>query len=289
MYLIADSGSTKCDWMLVDANGTEVQSFSTMGFNPFFHDEKIISDAIFNNKELAATANQVELVFLYSAGCSSRDLKLIVERALQMVFKKANVYVDHDLVAAAFATYDGRPGISCIIGTGSNSCFFDGDNVSEEVPALGYILGDEGSGSYFGKRLLTHFLYNKLPAPMQSQLQTQYKLTKDVIFENVYMKPHANVYLASFMRVFSDNKELSYVREMVAEGMRDFLLNHVCCFKNHQKVPVHFIGSIAYHFEEILRAEAEKLNITVGKIIQKPIYGLVDYHMKYLIKHKTVH
>lgn len=284
MYLIADSGSTKCDWMLVDSNGKEVESFCTMGFNPFFHNEKIIENAIRANEGLAACAGSVELVFLYSAGCSSRELKLIVERALQHVFTAANVYVDHDLVGAAFSTYDGKPGITCILGTGSNSCFFDGDNVKEEVPALGYILGDEGSGSYFGKRLLTKFLYRQLPAQIQKQLETEHKLTKREIFENVYMKPHANVYLASFMKVYSQNKDLPWVTETVAAGIHDFLENHVACFPNYNKVPVHFVGSIGFHFEEIVREECLKMGITPGNIIKKPIHGLVDYHMKYLIK-----
>lgn len=287
MYLIADSGSTKCDWMLLKDNN-ETESFSTMGFNPFFHNETIISNAIKDNAALAKYANDVELIFLYSAGCSSKELKLIVERGLLQVFTKANIYVDHDLVGAAFSTYSGTPGITCIMGTGSNSCFFDGDIVTEEVPALGYILGDEGSGSYFGKKLLADYLYKKLPTEINSLLQDELKLTKKEIFENVYMKPHANVYLASFMKIFSTYKENAYVKNTVAAGMKHFLENHVCCFANYKSVPVHFIGSIAFHFEDILKAEAKKLNIEVGNIIKKPIDGLVDYHLKYLIKPKAV-
>ncbi len=286
MYLIADSGSTKCDWMLVDESGKELESFSTMGFNPFFHDEKIIANAILGNPGLTAIATKVELVFLYSAGCSSRALKAVVEAALQSVFKKANIYVDHDLVGAAFATYDDRPGITCILGTGSNSCFFDGDNLSEEVPALGYILGDEGSGSYYGKKLLTEFLYQRLPPSLHEMLEKEYQLNKSVIFENVYMKPHANVYLASFMKVFSSNRDNPWVVETVSAGMRHFMENHVQCFPNYRKVPVHFIGSIAFFFEDILRNSASCMGITVGNIIQKPIHGLVSYHMKYLIPSK---
>jgi len=287
MYLIADSGSTKCDWMLLKDN-SETESFSTMGFNPFFHNETIISNAIKDNEALAKYANDVELIFLYSAGCSSKELKLIVERGLLQVFTKANIYVDHDLVGAAFSTYSGTPGITCIMGTGSNSCFFDGDIVTEEVPALGYILGDEGSGSYFGKKLLADYLYKKLPTEINSLLQDELKLTKKEIFENVYMKPHANVYLASFMKIFSTYKENAYVKNTVAAGMKHFLENHVCCFANYKSVPVHFIGSIAFHFEDILKAEAKKLGIEVGNIIKKPIDGLVDYHLKYLIKPKAV-
>jgi|688.fasta_scaffold391305_2 glucosamine kinase len=281
MILIADSGSTKCDWVLID--GEHRHDFSTMGFNPFFHNEQIISDAIRNNKELFSFSEKVKLLFLYSAGCSSRDLKSVVERGLKSCFPKANIYVDHDLVAAAFATYSGSPGISCILGTGSNSCYFDGDIVKEQVPALGYILGDEGSGSYYGKQILAAFLYKQLPAELHHALESKYKLNKDMIFENVYMKPHANVYLASFMPVITEFKHLSYVRDMVYKGMIHFMKNHVICFRGYQKYPVHFIGSIAYLFEDVLRDAAAELDVQVGNIIQKPIYGLVDYHLKYLV------
>jgi N-acetylglucosamine kinase-like BadF-type ATPase len=281
MVLIADSGSTKCDWVLID--GDKRQDYSTMGFNPFFHNEDIISNAIKNNTELFSHANDIKLLFLYSAGCSSKELKLVVERGLRNCFPKANIYVDHDLVAAAFSTYSGTSGISCILGTGSNSCYFDGDIVKEQVPALGYILGDEGSGSYFGKKVLADFLYKKLPAKLNDDLVNQFGLSKDNIFEHVYMRPHANVYLASFMKVISENKDLPYVQEMIFDGMVHFLKNHVCCFSNYQKVPVHFIGSIAYYHEDILKKAAASLGITVGNIIQKPIYGLVDYHLQYLI------
>jgi N-acetylglucosamine kinase-like BadF-type ATPase len=281
MVLIADSGSTKCDWVLID--GDKRHDFSTMGFNPFFHNEEIISNAIKNNTDLYSHANDVKLLFLYSAGCSSKELKLVVERGLRNCFPKANIYVDHDLVAAAFATYSGTPGISCILGTGSNSCYFDGDIVKEQVPALGYILGDEGSGSYFGKKVLADFLYKKLPEKLNDDLVNQFGLSKDIIFEHVYMRPHANVYLASFMKVISDNKDLPYVQEMIFDGMVHFMKNHVCCFANFQKLPVHFIGSIAYYHEDILKKAALSLGVTVGNIIQKPIYGLVDYHLQYLI------
>jgi glucosamine kinase len=283
MILIADSGSTKCDWILVD--GDKKYDFSTMGFNPFFHSEETIVNAIKNNTQLYENSSKVELLFLYSAGCSSKNLKAKVERALQTSFPKAHVYVDHDLVAAAFATYSGTPGISCILGTGSNSCFFDGDIVKEQVPALGYILGDEGSGSYYGKKVLTQFLYKQLPEKLQNTLEEK-GINKDVIFENVYMKPNANVYLASMMKIISENKDLPFVKQMVVEGSIHFMQNHVCCFSNYQKYPVHFIGSIAYIFEEQIRQAAKTMDITIGNIIQKPIFGLVDYHLKYMIPQK---
>jgi N-acetylglucosamine kinase-like BadF-type ATPase len=282
MLLIADSGSTKCDWMLIREN-EETMSFSTMGFNPFFHNEAVISNAIRQNTDMCQFADEVTLLFLYSAGCSSKELKAVVERALRTVFTKATILVDHDLVGAAFATWDDNPAITGILGTGSNSCYFDGDNVKQAHLGLGmgYILGDEGSGSYYGKILLRQFLSNALPAEIHEVLKNEYKLSRESIVEGVYMKPHANVFLAQFMKVFSDNKTNPWVQETVNQGMRDFLRTHIQCYKNHQRVQTHMIGSIAYFFEENLRKEAETMGISIGTIIKKPIYGLVNYHMKH--------
>lgn len=285
MLLIADSGSTKCDWMLIKEN-EEAHNFSTMGFNPYFHNEAVISNAIRQNTDLMEVAPQVSLLFLYSAGCSSKELKLVVERALRSVFTNANIYVDHDLVGAAFATWDENPAITGILGTGSNSCYFDGDIVKQANSGLGlgYILGDQGSGSYYGKILLSSYLQNLLPDDIHTLLRDEYKLSRDVIVENVYMKPHANVYLASFMRVLSENRDHPWVQEIVNRGMEDFYTTHVACYKNYQRVPVHFIGSIAYYFEDSLRNTASRLGIRVGTIIKKPIFGLVNYHLKHHFK-----
>jgi len=281
MLLIADSGSTKCDWMLIKDN-EEARSFNTMGFNPYFHNEAVISNAIRQNTDLCDFAPQVTMLFLYSAGCSSKDLKLVVERALKSVFINAQIYVDHDLVGAAFATWDENPAITGILGTGSNSCYFDGDIVKQANLGLGlgYILGDEGSGSYYGKILMKRYLSNSLPDELYAKLRDDFKLTRDVIVENVYMKPHANVFLASFMKLLSDNKELEWVDELVNKGMEEFFTASICCYKNYQRVPVHLIGSIAYHFEDNVRQVGERMGIQIGTIIKKPIFGLVNYHMK---------
>jgi N-acetylglucosamine kinase-like BadF-type ATPase len=281
MLLIADSGSTKCDWMLIKEN-EEAESFNTMGFNPYFHNEAVIANAIQQNAGLMQYANQVSMLFLYSAGCSSKDLKSVVERALKNVFQNANIYVDHDLVGAAFATWDETPAITGILGTGANSCYFDGDIVKQAHNGLGlgYILGDEGSGSYYGKLLCKAFLSNSLPEQLHAILRDEYKLSRESIVENVYMKPHANVFLASLMKVMSQHRELDWVQQQVRGGMKLFLETHIMCYKNHNRVPVHLIGSIAYYFDTLLKEEAAKLNIQIGKILKKPIFGLVEYHMK---------
>ncbi len=281
MYLIAESGSTKCDWMLVDQQGNYMDLYKTIGFNPFFHSKEFICEEINNEKGLIHIAPKVKQLYFYGAGCSSNHYKSIVQSALHVIFPNAQIEVDHDMISAAYSTYDGVPCISCIIGTGSNSCFFDGENVTEVVPALAYILGDEGSGSYFGKRLLTDFLYKKLPSEIHYDLEKEFNLSKASIFERVYEKPHANVYLAGFTRFIGQYKEHPYIKAILIQGMRDFLINHVCCYPNYLNTPVHFVGSVAFHFEEELRIAAKEFNIKIGRIIKQPIKNLVDYHVKY--------
>jgi N-acetylglucosamine kinase-like BadF-type ATPase len=280
MLLIADSGSTKCDWRLVAEDKT-YQDFKTIGLNPYFHNEQVVENTLRANEQLMAVANKVTAVFFYGAGCSTPLLKRIIDNGLSTVFPRAQVYVDHDLVAAAFAVYQDEPCIACILGTGSNSCHFDGDIVREEVPALAYVLGDEGSGSYFGKKVLADYLYKRLPKSLSDSLRFDLGLTKDIIIDNVYMKPHANVYLASFMRVITSHKQEPYVRNMIREGLERFLEIHVTCYKDYREVPTHFIGSVAFYHEDILREVAVEKGVRIGSIIKKPIEGLYQYHLKH--------
>ncbi len=283
--LIADSGSTKCDWQLLDASGKEVMEFHTMGFNPYFHSADKVEEVMSAHADVEAIQGEVTHVFFYGAGSSSAPLCAIIEEGLQRVFKQAAVTVDHDLVGAAFSTYDGRPGITCIIGTGSNSCHFSGSTVSEEVPALAYILGDEASGSWHGKKLLAAKLYHQLPAEIEADFDAMYGLTKDDIVDRVYLKEDPNVFLASFMTFIGKHKSEPMFKAWLAEGFRAFIDVHVKCFDGWTNEPVHFIGSVAYHFQEELRAECAKDGIEVGQIIKKPIDGLAAYHLKHILPH----
>jgi N-acetylglucosamine kinase-like BadF-type ATPase len=280
MFIIVDSGSTKSDWVILDSEYNQTFE-STMGFNPYFHDERTIVSAIQENQGIMKNAEKIQAIYFYGAGCSGETLNSIVRNALSVVFFHAKVYVDHDLTACAYATYQGKPAISCIIGTGSNSCFFDGESISEEVPALGYVLGDEGSGSYFGKQLLSQFLYKKMPKHIEADFRKEYDLTKDKIIDKIYMSPNANVYLASFSRFISKHHTEPYFKKMVFDGMKKFLEFHVCCYPNHKEVEVHFIGSIAQVFSEELKNAAADFDINIGQIIQKPIGGLVKYHLNH--------
>jgi glucosamine kinase len=278
MILIVESGSTKSDWVLVN-DSQIIDTFSTVGINPYFHNEEFIRGVVDGNPGLATLKSQVHQIHFYGAGCSSEALNQVVHRGLKSLFQKAEVAVDHDLKACAYALYEGEPMIACILGTGSNSCYFDGEDVFEAVPALGFILGDEGSGSYYGKQILSGYLYHTLPADLQRDFDATYGISKDEIIDHVYRKPNANVYIASYMRFFVAHKNHPFVRERVEEGMRRFLKIHVLCFEKAQRVPVSFVGSVAHFFGDILSDVASDLGIQLGTIIRKPIDALVQHHI----------
>ena len=268
MYFIVESGSTKSDWVLVDSKNNQ-SFYSTMGFNPYFHSSDLIETELKKQVDILAIADEVCGVYFYGAGCSSDEMNQIVEIGLKRIFKNAEVVVDHDLLACAYATYSGSPAISCIIGTG-------------------YILGDEGSGSYFGKQLLSNFLYHKLPAHVEADFIATYKLDKDQIVNNVYREPNANVYIASFMPFIAKHKDEPFFSEMVYAGFKRFIEVHVCCYENFQNTEVHFVGSLSKIFESELNKAAGELGVTVTSIIQKPVIGLVNYHLNYILNKQTV-
>lgn len=282
MIFIAESGSTKCDWVLIDKGGKEVGRWSTMGFNPYFHSSDLIRHKMSQERGMAPYLQEVQNIWFYGAGCSTAQLKAIVIDGLQQVFPNAEIHVDHDLNAAAFALYQGRPEIACILGTGSNSCYFDGINVREEVPALAYILGDEGSASWIGKRLVADFLYKRLPQDLHEAFVDTYKTSKDQIIQRVYNEPHANVYLAEFSRFAGDHAGHSWIRAMVANGFAKFLDIHVKCYPEAESAEVNFVGSVAKQFEDILKKEVKKAGLQYGRTQAKPVNLLVNYHIERL-------
>src|SRR6056300_1558590 len=282
MILIAESGSTKCDWVALNPDGREHVRFSTMGFNPYFHSAPFIKEELGSNAVVRRIKNSVDYIYFYGAGASSESLKDIIKDGLQRIMPEAKINVDHDLVASAYSTYTGVPAITCILGTGSNSCYFDGESVSEEVPALAYVLGVEGSASFIGKRLVSDFLYKRLPAEMAEDFYLTYQLDKDEIITSVYSKPNANVYLASFSRFAGKHMEHPYVKMIVREGFEKFADIHIGCFANATEVPVHFVGSVGAIFHEILEEVLAERGFRKGQILRKPGGGLIKYHLEYL-------
>ena len=282
MILVAESGSTKCDWVLLDLEGREIERWSTMGFNPFFHSSDKVFNVLSRTEGLNVWADKITQTWFYGAGCSSPAMRDIITEGLNRVFTNAQNNVDHDLNAAAYALYAGEPEIACILGTGSNSCFYDGKNVREEVPALAYILGDEGSASFIGKQLLADYLYKKLPTELMADFEKTYKTSKEEIFERVYNQPNANVYLASFGPFAGKHKDHPHIKALVRNGIRKFIDAHVKCFKESATVKVNFVGSVAKAFEDVIREELAKDNLHFGRVLAKPVNSLIAFHIDYM-------
>lgn len=281
MIAIAESGSTKCEWVILNNEGAIEKNFKTQGFNPDFHSTDFVSKSLNNFEELSSIKNNITQVFFYGASCSSNNLNAIISNGLQQVFKNASITVDHDLLAAAYSLYEGEPIISCILGTGSNSAYFDGEKIKESIPALGFILGDEGGGGYFGKKLFSDYFYNRLPQKMHDDFSQTYHLSWDIARKKVYGNIHANVYLASFMPFIAKYKKEDYVNDMIKEGMSRFIDIHVSCFSNYKNCKVGFVGTIAHVFKDIIKEELNKQGFELGQLIKSPILELVDYHKKY--------
>ena len=241
MFLVCDSGSTKADWLLADGKKNP-EPYHTIGFNPYFHDSDFVYETLTEDGSLASVANSIDEVYFFGAGCSGVERKEEIAKGLRRYFKNAKVLVDHDLLACAYATCGDEPGISCIIGTGSNSCWFDGIKVHEQNYGLGYVLGDEGSGSYYGKKLLTQFLYGMMPAEMEDDFLENYGLDRNAIIERVYKVPNANVWLASFATFLSKHREHPYMQQLINKGMHDFFELYVCQYPDYHNKKIHFVG-----------------------------------------------
>jgi glucosamine kinase len=280
MLLVADSGSTKADWLLAQ-NGKVIDSFFSMGFNPFFHDEKIVQRELSKNPKVKKYASGITEVNFFGSGCSSPSRNKIIAAGLKKVFPKAKIRVDHDMLGAALAACHNNAGLVCILGTGSNIAYYDGKKLSKTRHGLGYVLGDENSGSFYGKRLISSYLYEIMPADLSKSFYNKYKITKEKAIKNVYHNPDANVYLASFAKFLSEHKTHLWIAHLVYKGMIDFFETHISAYSEYKTAPVHFIGSIAFHFSDVLKQVASEKKFTVGKIIVKPVDDLMDYFLKY--------
>lgn len=283
MIAIVDGGSTKCDWVILENDGTEVLKTETIGFNPNIIKAELIAPEIENNQALSKFHDYIEHIFFYGSGCGTAEKKLIVEREIQKVFTNAQIHVKEDLLAAAYAAYRGVPAIVCILGTGSNACYFDGEKVKTELPSLGFLIGDEGSGSALGKQLVRHYFMKKLPPDLHQQFTEIYQLNIDDLLKNMYHNPRANAYMADFTRFIVDRKTHPYFQNFIYKELKNFLEFQVMPYEECRDCEVNFIGSIAYFFEDSLRAAASDFHFKIGTVVQKPIESLVNYHRDYII------
>jgi glucosamine kinase len=278
MLIIVDSGSTKADWQIIHADGRrELQT--TMGFNPFFHDEDRVESELKKEFVHKVAVEKVESVYFYGAGCSDKMRCDIIKRGLARIFTHAEVEVDHDLLASARAACGSQKGIACIIGTGSNTCLYDGKNVIDNVSNLGYLLGDEGSGSHLGKLLIRSFFYREMPDDIQAKFTAEYGDDKRVFLNHIYADG-ANVYLANFAKFFSANRTHFYIQKLAAEAFTELTKRHILKYEGCHHLPINFVGSVAHHFQDILKVVLDEHDLNLGIIIRKPIDKLVEYHLQ---------
>ncbi|MEN8121884.1 MAG: ATPase [Bacteroidota bacterium] len=275
MLLIADSGSTKTDWKLVDE--TDELSFQTMGINPFYmKDEEIENELI--NVVVPKIKKNPDQVFFYGAGIISEQ-KQRMEKILSKGFQNATVEAESDLLAAARALCGKQKGIACIMGTGANSCLYDGEKIIDNIPPLGFIQGDEGSGAVLGKKLVTMYLKRELPQYIADAFLKEYGLNVSDILQKVYKEAFPNRFLASFTRFINKHISNELVYRMVYDSFNEFLIRNVFKYPGYQKLDINFIGSVAFYFKDILLKVAKEHELKIGNIISSPIDNLVKFHL----------
>ena len=284
MILITDGGSTKCDWILMDKSGNVALKTRTKGLNPAVVPEENIKERILANKDLEPFLQQITTVDFYGSGCGTKTPIKLLTNILAGIFSVAKISVNEDMVAAVYAATL-EPGIVCILGTGSNSCYFDGKKIHKGIESLGYSLMDEASGNYFGKRLLRDYFYKKMPSQLALDFEKRFNLDPDEIKNHLYKRYNPNMYLASFAEFIFTSKEVNgYFYKLISEGMLKFIEYRILCFKESQNVPIHFIGSIAHFSEDIIKECMKPYNLELGKIIRRPIDGLIEYYKQHKLQ-----
>lgn len=279
MIVIADSGSTKTQWVLIDKK-TVISDLTTKGFNPFYYNEDDLVSTLFDELNEKINADAVDEVFFYGSGCSNRSNCSMVKNSLQLFFKKATIHTEHDLTGAAVALLKDNKGIACILGTGSNSCMWDGQKVTHHLPSLGWMLADEGSGTYIGKLLLQDILYNEVNPKLTEKFYKTFNLNFETTLHKIYSEPNPNKFFASLSRFANDNLNYPECKKVVKTAFRHFIEKQVSKYPDYQNQTVSFTGSVSYVFQDILKEVLKEYNITLGTILKNPMEGMIEYHSK---------
>lgn len=274
--LLCDSGSTKAEWCLL--NGKSKKIITTQGLSPYFLTTQQIQQII--EKELLPKIKNIRIdeVFFYGTGCSNPENVKSVKKAISLVFAKAKVAVDHDLMGAAKALCGRKKGIACILGTGSNSCFYNGKKIVKNSPGLGYVLGDEGSGAYLGKKVIQYFLYKTFDEDLMDRFNAKYATNSVDILNHVYKQPLPNRYLASFVPFLIENRGHYMIENIIEDAFNDFFFNHVYKYRESWQMPINFVGSVAFGFKDVLKEMCNAYELQLGIVIKKPMDGLIKYH-----------
>lgn len=277
LKLIIDSGATKTEWRLIGQNKRS-KTYLTPGITPYQMDTAAIVSLMKSSLPPSIFQKPISQVFYYGTGCKTKAKAAIVRSALKNLFSEAQIHVTHDLMAAAIATCGNKPGIACILGTGSNSCQFNGKKIVKNSPGLGYVLGDEGSGAYLGIRVIRHYLYGIFDKPLMVAFEKEFKTSKEEILQKVYKEPMPSRYLAGYSKFLSDHRGHFMIENIIEDGIRDFFDQHLCSYGQNSNVPIHFVGSIAYFFRDKIDELCLEYGFKRGLIMRQPMIGLSKYH-----------
>jgi glucosamine kinase len=274
--LIADSGATKAEWCLV--NKGKKKTIFTQGISPYFLSTEQIT--VLLQKELLPKLKGIAVneIYYYGTGCANPTNAKSVKKALLTAFPGASAEVNHDLMGAAKALCGHKRGLACILGTGSNSCYYNGKKIVNNSPGLGYVLGDEGSGAYLGKKVIQHYLYGTFDEELRGRFDLTYTTNAAEILENVYKKPLPNRYLAGYTKFLAENRGHYMVENIIEDGLNDFFFTHLCKYREVWTLPVHFTGGVAFGFRDVLQQLCNSYEFELGRVMKNPMEGLVEYH-----------
>ena len=280
MILIADSGSTKTDWRFV-GDGKVLGQAKTVGFNPYYQSAESIAEELKKNL-VPYLPEKVSQIFYYGTGVTNEEKAEVVKTALLLVFPDCDAIQAHsDVVGAARSLCGKTSGIACILGTGSNSCFFDGEKIAFQVPPLGFWLGDEGSGGHLGKTLLQSYLHQEMPAEIRQKFEKRFgEIDRLTVIENAYQKPFPNRYFAGFSKFIWDNRREPFLYQVAYACFEAFFQKYIQKYPNYQQIPVHFVGSVGFYYSGILRQVAADKGVRVQNILETPIAGLTLFHLQ---------
>jgi N-acetylglucosamine kinase-like BadF-type ATPase len=280
MILIADSGSTNTDWVLIKKDKI-ISSFVTSGFNPYFTKSEEIYIELKHKFPANLKISEINKIFFYGSGCSAEEMKKIIHNGLSQMFINSEIEINHDLLGAARALFMNDSGITVILGTGASSCYYDGSKITERVPSLGYILGDEGGGDYLGKLFITDFLYGRLPENVHQNFLKKFRLNNNQIMHKIYKEPNPNRFLASFCKFISEQSKNSNINDMIIRSFADLFTDNIIKYENYKECSIKITGSVGYYFKNQLKEVAESFNANIDLIERSPINRLVQYHLNY--------
>lgn len=275
--LIADSGATKCEWCVVE-KGKLKKTLFTLGISPYFLNGPQVEELVRRDLYPEIKRYKIDAIFYYGTGCKNPANQKMILKALKRVFPDIDITVNHDLMGAARAVCLQEKGIACILGTGSNSCYFNGKRIMKNSPGLGYVLGDEGSGAYLGKKVVQYYMYNTFDEELRYRFEEKYQLSDMDILDKVYTQPLPNRFLAGFTLFLAENRGHFMVENIIEDGLNDFFFQHLCKYSESWKYPVHFVGGVAFGFRDVITQLCDSYELEQGNILQHPMEGLIRYH-----------